>query len=41
LEEIRLKAAIPDLLYWIEPIEAIGRLGHADEPAVFDPQAAA
>jgi len=26
LEEIRLKAAIPDLVYWVEPVEAFGRL---------------
>jgi hypothetical protein len=26
LEEIRCKAAIPDLIYWVEPVEAFGRL---------------
>jgi uncharacterized protein DUF3240 len=26
LEEIRTKAAIPDLTYWVEPVEAFGRL---------------
>jgi len=26
LEEIRVKAAIPDLVYWSEPVEAFGRL---------------
>lgn len=41
LEEIRLKAAIPDLVYWIEPIQAFGRLAVADARSVIDPQAAA
>jgi len=26
LEEIRVKTAIPDLFYWMEPVEALGRL---------------
>ena len=26
LDEIRSKAAIPDLIYWVEPVEAFGRL---------------
>lgn len=29
LEAIRTKVAIPDLLYWIEPIEGFGRLSPA------------
>jgi Protein of unknown function (DUF3240) len=29
LEEIRTKAAIPDLTYWVEPVEAFGRLAPA------------
>lgn len=29
LEEIRIKAAIPDLVYWSEPVEAFGRLSAA------------
>jgi hypothetical protein len=41
LEEIRLKAAIADLVYWIEPIAAFGRLARAEAPTVLDPQAAA
>jgi hypothetical protein len=31
LDEIRLKAAIPDLVYWIEPVEAFGRLDYAGD----------
>lgn len=30
LEEIRLKAAIPDLTYWVEPVVAMGRLASVD-----------
>ena len=29
LEEVRLKAAIPDLVYWTEPVETFGRLSPA------------
>lgn len=41
LDEIRVKAAIPDLVYWIEPVEAFGRLARTDAAVVNDPQAAA
>jgi hypothetical protein len=40
LEEIRVKAAIPDLVYWVEPLEAFGRLVPVNA-AVVEPQAAA
>lgn len=30
LEEIRLKAGLPDLTYWVEPVESIGRLARVD-----------
>ena len=30
LEDIRLKAGVPNLAYWIEPIEAFGRLVQID-----------
>lgn len=32
LEEIRLKAAIVDLVYWVEPIVEFGRLAPVGEP---------
>lgn len=41
LEEIRVKAAIPDLVYWVEPIEAFGRLAVTDGNVVKDSKAAA
>jgi hypothetical protein len=41
LDEIRVKAAIPDLVYWVEPVEAFGRLARTDAAALGDPQAAA
>ena len=41
LDEIRLKAAIPDIVYWVEPVEAFGRLIPVDEKQPADPQAAA
>ena len=41
LEEIRLKAAISDLVYWVEPVEAIGRLERVDAAHAEATQAAA
>lgn len=41
LEEIRLKAAIPDLVYWVEPIEAFGRLAASNGEAVKGAEAVA
>jgi len=32
LEDIRSKAAIADLAYWVEPVEAFGRLTPSVEP---------
>jgi len=32
LEDIRLKAAIVDLVYWVEPIAEFGRLAPVGEP---------
>lgn len=40
LDEIRLKAAIPDIVYWIEPVEAFGRLAAVDEAQSAQPLAA-
>jgi hypothetical protein len=31
LEEIAVKAAIEDLVYWVEPVEAFGRLTRVDD----------
>ncbi len=33
LEDIRIKAGIPNLAYWVEPIEVFGRLAHVEPPA--------
>jgi len=33
LEEIRTKATITNLAYWVEPVEAIGRLAPVDASA--------
>lgn len=33
LDEIRVKAVIPDLVYWVEPVEAFGRLARTDAVA--------
>lgn len=41
LEEIRTKASIPELVYWVEPIEAFGRLTRAEPQAADAPQSAA
>lgn len=33
LEDIRIKARIPHLAYWVEPVEAFGRLASVESPA--------
>lgn len=41
LEEIRVEAAVPGLAFWIEPVEAFGRLAHVEAADVEVAQAAA
>ncbi len=36
LEEIRTKAAIADLVYWVEPVEGFGRLAPVADTASLD-----
>jgi len=38
LEDVRTKAGIVNLVYWVEPLEAFGRLAHVEpaEPAARD-----
>lgn len=41
LEEIRSRANAPDLTYWVEPVESIGRLVRVDAVDADSPQVAA